>query len=1117
MVRLSRNVALALAVLLSCLLGKSASTLRSAPQSTSDALAKLSPVSISARQAVPGNSCFVHLPLSFEPNRGQMDLRVKFAAKGPGYDLFFTTDGLTLSAPHSDSSTSTKREERRRDIVKVSYVGINRESTVSGVDKLPGRINYLIRNPKQWHTDVPIYRRVSYDHLYSGVTVTYYGNEGQLENDFVVAPHHDPNRISFIITGSGIPRLSSGGDLVIEMPSGSSFEIRKPKAYQVVDGVQKTVEAQYSLTSNRVRFAVGAFDSSQNLIIDPVVLYSTYLGGMTVPGDDGAFADAVAVDSSGNLYIAGLNANQSFPVTPGSVQESKGNGFVSKIDPTGTTLIYSAIVEPPITSIAVDGKGDVYAVGPATAGFPTTAGAVQPAPLNTTSLSQTPLIFELNAAGNGFIYATYLGGSSGDDVAFSIAVDSGGNAYVTGDTESNDFPTMNPLQAAFGGGISDGFVSKINPTGTALIYSTYLGGSAEDDLRSIAVDGTGDAHVTGWTRSANFPTANAFQPNNDATPGNTNAVMVELNAAGSSLVYSTYLGGSAGAFAASVATDPSGVASVAGFSNACDFPLKNALEPGCEGDSAFIAQFDPSGGLNFSTYFGGASQAQPNSVALDGAANIYLSGSVNTTGLTLVNPVQSSGPYFVSKIDPSGSTLMFSTYFGSATPALGNNAVVTVDATENIYLAGGTTQGLPVISALDPVFLGGETELAEPIPAVFIAKIASTNAPAAGFAPGAINFGNQPVGTTSSPQTVTITDLGSVALGITSISSGGDFQQTNNCGTGISAGGATCAVMVTFTPTIAGSRTGSIVVTDDAASSPQTVMLTGSGGVPAASVSPTSVAFSNVSVGSSSAPQTVSLTNAGTADLAINLVSITGDFTETNNCGTDLPYTGEDGSTGTCQISVVFTPTTSGPRSGTLSITDNAAGSPQTVSLSGNPSPPSFSISTAGGSSSASVAQGQTATYSLNVSGSNGFAQAVNFSLSGVPNNTTWSVTPNPANVSGTAAVGVKVSIVTQAASTVTPVGIRWPKLPARVEFLLWTAIVLSFLVGFAPKRISAFWKTVPAGLVIVLLAMCAACGGSSPHTPTSQTGTPVGQYTITVTGTAGSSTQNMQLSLTVN
>jgi hypothetical protein len=876
----SRNVALALAVLLSCLHSKSASTLRSAPQTTSDALAKLRPVSISARPTVAGGSSFVRLPLSFEQNRGQMDPQVKFLAEGPGYELFLTTDGLTLSAPHSGSSMSTKREERPRDVVNLSFVGINHESTVSGGDKLPGRINYLIGDPRQWHTDVPIYRRVSYDRLYSGVNVTYYGKEGQLENDFVVAPHHNPNGISCDVTGSGIPRLSSGGDLFIEMPSGSSFEIRKPKAYQVVDGVQKAVEAHYSLTGNRVRFAVAAFDSSQNLIIDPVVLYSTYLGGMTVPGDGGAFANAVAVDSSGNLYVAGLNANQTFPVTPGSVQESKSGGFVSKIDPTGTTLIYSAIVEPSISSIAVDSKGDVYAAGSATAGFPTTAGAVQPTPLNTTSLSQTPLIFELNSAGNGFIYATYLGGSSGGDVAFSVAVDSDGDAYVTGETESNDFPTMDPLQPVFGGGVTDGFVSKINPTGTGLIYSTYLGGSDEDDLRSIAVDGSGNAYVTGRTFSTNFPTANAFQPNNDATSGGPNAVVAELNPAGSSLVYSTYLGGTGGSSAFSIAADSAGNASIVGSADSCDFPLKNALQSSCTDNSAFVAKFGPTGALDFSTFFGGASQpgGAPDSVAQDGSGNIYLSGITNTSDLTLVNAVQSSGPYFVSKIDPSGSTLMFSTYFGSATPALGNNAVVSVDGTGNIYLAGGTTQGLPVINALDPVFLGGETELAEPIPAVFIAKIAPTNAPAAGFAPAEINFGNQPVGTMSSPQTVTITNLGSVALGITNISASGDFQQTNNCGTGISAGGGSCAVMVTFAPTVAGSRTGSIIVTDNAAGSPQAVMLTGSGGIPAASVSPTSLAFSNVSVGSSSAPQTVNLTNAGAADLAINLVSITGDF-----------------------------------------------------------------------------------------------------------------------------------------------------------------------------------------------------------------------------------------------
>lgn len=432
-----------------------------------------------------------HLPLTFEQNNGQIDPKVKFLAKGPGYNIFLTADGLTLSASHFTHTTG-KSAAAQTDVEKLSFVGIKHGVTVSGAGKVPGKINYLIGKRSEWHTDVPLYRQVEYRGIYRGVDVKYYGNGSQLENDFTIAPHRDPSEISLALSGAGTAELSSSGEVLITMPSGARFELCKPKAYQFAGQQPKTVEVAYRLNGDRIGFAVGPYDRSRHLIIDPVVLFSTYLGGYTVSDVDvGAAANAVATDSSGNIYVAGMEEDTKFPVTTDAIDETTsdlytrgitanfGLGFVTKFDPSGTTLVYSAVFVASVSSIAVDSTGDVYAAAlNFESSFPTSPGAFQPKAPSTNGVS--PLIFKLNSTATGFIYATYLGGS-GQDVASGIAIDAAGNAYVTGTTSSNDFPTKNAFQPASAGGVKDGFVSKVNPTGTGLVYSTYLGGSDQDN------------------------------------------------------------------------------------------------------------------------------------------------------------------------------------------------------------------------------------------------------------------------------------------------------------------------------------------------------------------------------------------------------------------------------------------------------------------------------------------------------------------------------------------------------------------------------------------------------------------------------------------------------------
>src|SRR6202521_1982121 len=430
------------------------------------------------------------LPLSFEANHGQTDSRVKFLSRTGGYSLFLTGDEAVLTLSGSKANTHKAKiagtaRTLQSDMAAPKSVGMlrmklcnaNPAARVTGVDELAGTSNYFIGNdPTKWRTNVPTYAKVKYEGIYSGIDLVYYGNQRQLEYDFIVAPGADPRRIAFDIRGAKRIRQDRRGDLVFKMGDG---EIRwhKPVVYQEKDGARQLVAARYAITNrNRVGFEVAEYDARRPLYIDPVtdpLIYSTYLGGNL---NDTGFG--IAVDGVGNAYVTGITYSSNFPTMDPLQPANDGGGdaFVSKIAPSGSALVYS----------------------------------------------------------------TYIGGS-GYDLGYGIAVDSAGNAYVTGVTGSTNFPTMNPLQPAFGGGNDDAFVAKLNPSGSALVYSTYLGGSGDDFAGGIAVDSAGNAYLEGRTTSTNFPTMNPLQATNG---GGADAFVVKLNSAGSALVYSTYLGGS---------------------------------------------------------------------------------------------------------------------------------------------------------------------------------------------------------------------------------------------------------------------------------------------------------------------------------------------------------------------------------------------------------------------------------------------------------------------------------------------------------------------------------------------------------------------------------------------
>src|SRR5437762_855403 len=495
-------------------------------------------------------------PLSLEANVGQTNRQVKFLSRGNGYTLFLTHRGeavlaLRKPAPKADprkpASLASRPGRLKRDaagtstVVRMKLVGGNAKPRAEALGELAGKANYFIGNdPKRWRTNVATYAKVKYEGVYPGVDLVYYGNQGQLEYDFVVAPGVDPNEIRLQFPGAGKLRVDEKGDLLLGS-RGEEVRLEKPMVYQEVGGERKPVEGRYVLASaNRIGFQLGVYDHSQPLVIDPVLVYSTYLGGSAYGEGDG-----IAVDGSGNAYVTGLTDSTNFPTLNALQSTFSSNyvGFVTKFNPSGSALVYSTYFGGSDggwgRSIAVDASGNAYVTGVTSASNFPTVNALQS---TYGGGYNDAFVIKLNPTGSALVYSTYLGGSDYDQ-AYRIAVDASGNACVTGYTGSTNFPTTaGAFQTTIGGLNQNAFVTKINPSGAALVYSTYLGGSGEDIGYGIAVDGSGNAYVTGEAGSTNFPsTAGAFQT---AIGGYSDAFVSKLNPGGSALVYSTYLGGS---------------------------------------------------------------------------------------------------------------------------------------------------------------------------------------------------------------------------------------------------------------------------------------------------------------------------------------------------------------------------------------------------------------------------------------------------------------------------------------------------------------------------------------------------------------------------------------------
>ena len=708
------------------------------------------------------------LPLSFEANQGQTDPQVRFLSRGQGYSLFLTDQAAVLAltnsggqvkgdafvkhwrylrnksdSPLEDGNYQAAANRRQvppvTDAIRMELAGSSRTARLEGTGQLPGLSNYFIgKDPAKWRTGIPAFSRVKYSGVYPGVDLVYYGNQRQLEYDFVVSPAADPKSIRLQFSGSTRLSLDPNGDLEVTAKNGK-IGFHKPDVYQTIEGRRHIVKGCFSLLAgNTVGFELGRYDQSQELTIDPVLTYSTYLGGNRFD-----YPAGIAVDSHGDIFISGNDTSSDYPTTPGAYQTvndndsavGAGNAFVTKLNADGTALLYSTFLgSSNSNAFAIDSAGNAYVTGIADPyKFATTAGAYQPSPKCPKGQScLNSFVLKLNATGSGLDYSTFLSGTGNTVAPQAIAVNATGNAYITGYTYAKDFPVSpGAFQTSLKGSVN-AFVSQLNVDGTGLVYSTYLGGSGSpmyggDVGNAIAVDSSGSAYVTGNTGSSDFPiTPGAFQTvNGGANPYK--SFVTKLNPEGTALSYSTFLGGTVNQYefgdtAEGIALDSSGEAYVTGQAGSSDFPVTpGAFQPVNEAiaprsianddydfATGFVAKLNAGGtALIYGTYLGGTGGDAGTGIAVSSIGRAYVTGFTVSTDFPVTpgafqevnnsGQVNEPGPgtytsnSFLTVLNGDASGLVYSTYFGGSDDSQGYPTIrIALDGDDNAYLEGAT-------------------------------------------------------------------------------------------------------------------------------------------------------------------------------------------------------------------------------------------------------------------------------------------------------------------------------------------------------------------------------------------------------------------------------------------
>ena len=1070
-------------------------------------------------------------PLSFEPNRGQTDSQVKFLSRAPGYTLFLTANEAVLRLRASKSRVESQASKAASEIrlptpdsrppavLRMTLAGGNRAPEMAGIEELPGKSNYFIgRDPEKWQTGIPNYRKVAVLNVYPGIDLVYYGNQRQLEYDFTVAPGADPRtiRLAFEVDNSKSEKQKSkidsaqvdtNGDLVIAM-GGGELRFHKPVMYQelAVNSPQlaasdlrtaasranhqsaisdrQFVDGRYVLHAANpkskienpkyeIAFEIASYDRSRPLIIDPVLAYSTYLGG-NAPGTPGTGLDAangIAIDSTGSAFLVGETDSTDFPTEHALQPETGGpfdfpdDAFVSKISPDGQTLVYSTYLggsrQDRGAAIAVDTFGSAYVTGTTISpDFPASFGAADPTCGNDGQCDATyhnglvttdAFITKLNPEGSAIEYSSFfshrgplLVDSNGNPVldgtgnfqytgandrGFGIAVDNNRYAYVTGMTD-----VATPAQLVGPGGDIDAWVVKVDPSGANFLNPTDIGGSGKDEGLTVAADNAGNAYISGFTLSPDFPTTpSAFQL---ALAGTADAFIAKLNTnvgatLPATLSYSTFLGGSGNDSCCGpdlshpgkgIALDISGKVYVTGVTNSrattLGFPIPggpyqpdcslNGLD-NCDGD-AFVAKIDTaqsgSSSLLYFTYLGGSSADGGAGIAVDISGNAYVTGITNSSNFPIA-PTDGvvfqryygggNADAFVTQLNATGTALVYSSFLGGSNTEDGRGIAVDTRIPASAFVAGQTcSTDFPTARPLQESSAGNCD--------AFASKVIV--GPDIAISPAALSFPSQDVGTTSSPQSITVT-------------------------------------------------------------------------------------------------------SNGDSPLIISQISISGEFAETDDCSGRTLKEGVE----SCTISVTFSPTTTGPKSGTVTITDNALGSPHTVPLSGGTAGVTGDYALSVDPTSVSVVAGGATTVTLAITPAAGFTGKVTLACAGAPSQAVCSVNPASVTLDGANPSEVAVTIQTTARVMAPPVsGPGMPLGPQGLRWLPWLLGMMLLVTAWAAGRKRPMWILAAA---MFMLVVWTACGGGGqvgvPH------GTPAGVYKVTLSGVSGSTAKTATLTLTVN
>jgi hypothetical protein len=956
---------------------------------------------------------FLQMPLDFEANRGQAPGEYKYVAHGPSYSLGISPSGLALalSRPRPDDGANSHHasgvptiEKKDSSHLELRFEGSDGKSMVTGVGAEPGHSNYFIGNdPARWRTELPHFSRVQIADVYQGINLVLYGNQQQLEYDFAVAPGVDPRTIRLQAQGATAVTLDKDGNAVLTTTAGD-VQLQHPVAYQQINGVRRPVESEFQIAEGKVlQFKLGDYDHSQSLVIDPVLIYGAEPGG-----SNGNEALGLAVDSTGAAYVTGLTCSADFPSTAGNFGILPTNAmaladcdsaFVFKIDPTGSTLVYSDFIGGTQvfsagSNVAVDASGDAFVTGATGApDFPLVSN-IGPTSVQNCGIESAgencpqAFILKLSPDGSKILWSSLLGGSQ-TSMAFVAKLNPvTGDLVVLGDTNSSNFlPAPTTLDTTFGGGSCansnpcfNGFVLGLDPVAGTLRYGTFIG-AVSDWAPGLAFDTGGNIYVSGSAKppfaAAVGTVTHTYAPSSSATASGVTMWIAKFNLSANQLTpgYLTLIQGDGDTTASSIVLDSTGNLYFGGATAATHLPVTTGVYQSTNKETygssclwprlastylpnpcgtGLAGKLDTTGALSFLTYLGGSGQDIVEAINLDSSSNIWLGGVTSSSDFPLSanhygNSFLGYFTPFLAEMSNSGAALPFASLIAAAA---GQVSDIVIDSSNNIYIAGYANSALTTPGAYP----------ANPqayIPA-FVQKWNPGIAPTISVSSTGMGFGTVALGATSPPQTVTVQNTGTVPMELSvqleatyEGQTPSDFPESTTCGSSLAAG-ASCTVTAAFAPGPPSqlcvntqgcditSRSAYVVIQNNATAGTQQISLSGGTAVgPSFYVSPNPIVFPGQAPGTTSSPLYVSGGSTGDADFVASSAVLSGpnasDF-QLQTTGVGFACINNPVQPGTyCNFTLTFTPPSNatGTRTASLTFTDNTGDSPQVIPISG--------------------------------------------------------------------------------------------------------------------------------------------------------------------------------------